>query len=47
VRLRKFPEAKDLAHRAADTASRKLGPNHPATQKYNALVAELQTKNAL
>lgn len=47
VRQRKLPEAKNLARRAADTASRKLGANHPATQKYNALVAELQTKNAL
>jgi tetratricopeptide (TPR) repeat protein len=47
IRERKLPEAKDLARRAADTASRKLGANHPATQKYNALVAELQTKNAL
>jgi tetratricopeptide (TPR) repeat protein len=47
VRERKLPEAKELARRAADTASRKLGANHPATQKYNALVAELQTKNAL
>jgi len=47
VRQRKFPEAKDLARRAADTANRKLGANHPTTQKYNNLVAELQTKNAL
>jgi tetratricopeptide (TPR) repeat protein len=47
ARERKFPEAKDLAHRAADTARRKLSPNHPATQKYNALLTELETKNAL
>jgi tetratricopeptide (TPR) repeat protein len=46
VRERKLPEAKELAHRAADTARKKL-PNHPATQKYNALLTELETKNAL
>ena len=47
VRQRKVPEARELARRAADTASRKLGATHPATKKYNTLVAELQTKNAL
>ena len=47
VRERKLPEAKTFARRAAETAGRKLGANHPATQKYNALVTELQTKNAL
>jgi tetratricopeptide (TPR) repeat protein len=47
ARERKLPEAKDLARRAADTAGRRLGASHPATQKYNALLAELETKNAL
>jgi tetratricopeptide (TPR) repeat protein len=47
ARERKLPEAKDLARRAADTARKKLSPNHPATQKYNALLTELETKNAL
>jgi hypothetical protein len=47
VRERKLPEAKELARRAADTARKKLSPNHPATQKYNALLTELETKNAL
>jgi tetratricopeptide (TPR) repeat protein len=47
ARERKLPEAKELARRAADTARKKLSPNHPATQKYNALVSELETKNAL
>jgi len=47
ARERKLPEAKDLARRAADTARKKLSPNHPATQKYNTLVTELETKNAL
>jgi tetratricopeptide (TPR) repeat protein len=47
ARERKLPEAKDLARRAADTARKKLSPNHPATQKYNALLNELETKNAL
>ncbi|HZE58028.1 MAG TPA: tetratricopeptide repeat protein [Chthoniobacterales bacterium] len=47
VRQRKLPEAKELARRAADTARRKLGANHPATQKYVALVTELETENTL
>ncbi|HEX4631854.1 MAG TPA: tetratricopeptide repeat protein [Chthoniobacterales bacterium] len=47
ARERKLPEAKDLARRAAETARKRLSPNHPATQKYNALVTELETKNAL
>jgi acyl-CoA-binding protein len=47
VQQRKLPEAKNLARRAADTARRKLGANHPATQKYLALVTELETKNTL
>ena len=47
LRERKLSEAKDLARRAADTARRKLGSNHPATQKYVALVTELETKNTL
>ena len=47
ARERKLPEAKDLARRAADTARKKLGPNHPAIQKYNGLLTELETKNAL
>ncbi|MFL6521004.1 MAG: tetratricopeptide repeat protein [Chthoniobacterales bacterium] len=47
ARERKLPEAKDLARRAADTARKKLSPSHPASQKYNALVTELETKNAL
>jgi tetratricopeptide (TPR) repeat protein len=47
ARERKFPEAKDLARRAAESARKKLGPNHPASQKYNALLTELETKNAL
>jgi tetratricopeptide (TPR) repeat protein len=47
ARERKLPEAKDLARRAADTARKKLGPNHPATQKYDTLLSELETKNAL
>jgi tetratricopeptide (TPR) repeat protein len=46
-RIGKFVEAKYLARRAADTARRTLGPNHPATQKYATLVTELETKNAL
>ena len=47
ARERKLTEAKDLARRAADSARKKFGPNHPATQKYNALLTELETKNAL
>jgi tetratricopeptide (TPR) repeat protein len=47
ARERKLPEAKDLVRRAADIARKKLSPNHPATQKYNALLTELETKNAL
>jgi tetratricopeptide (TPR) repeat protein len=47
ARERKLPEAKDLARRAAESARKKLGPNHPATQKYNSLLTELETKNAL
>lgn len=47
ARERKFPEAKDLARRAADTARKKLPTNHPATQKYNVLLTQLETKNAL
>ena len=47
ARERKLSEAKDLARRAADSARKKLGPNHPATQKYNTLLTELETNNAL
>lgn len=47
ARLRKLPEAKDLARRAADTARKKFGPNHPAAQKYSKFLTELETKNAL
>ncbi|HVF73207.1 MAG TPA: tetratricopeptide repeat protein [Chthoniobacterales bacterium] len=47
ARVRKLPEAKELARRAADTARKKLGPDHPATRKYDTLLTELETKNAL
>jgi hypothetical protein len=47
ARQNKLPEAKQLARRAADTARKALGPNHPATQKYAKLQTELETKNAL
>ncbi|HEV2805899.1 MAG TPA: tetratricopeptide repeat protein [Chthoniobacterales bacterium] len=47
IHVRKLPEAKDLARRAADTARRKLSPNHPATQKYTKFLTELETKNTL
>ncbi len=47
ARVRKLSEAKELARRAADSAAKKLGPNNPATQKYNTLVTELETRNAL
>jgi tetratricopeptide (TPR) repeat protein len=47
ARERKLSEAKDLARRAADTARRKLSPNHPAIPKYTTLLTELETKNAL
>jgi tetratricopeptide (TPR) repeat protein len=47
ARLRKLPEAKELARRAADTVRKKFGPNHPAAQKYTKFLTELETKNAL
>src|SRR5256714_1883190 len=47
ARERKLAEAKDLAHRAVDTARRKFGSNHPATAKYTAFLTELETKNTL
>jgi tetratricopeptide (TPR) repeat protein len=47
ARERKLPEAKDLARRAADSARKKLGPNHAATQKYSKFLTELETKNTL
>jgi tetratricopeptide (TPR) repeat protein len=43
----KLPEAKQLARRAFESAGKTLGPSHAATQKYKALVTELETKNAL
>lgn len=47
ARQRKLPEAKEFARRAADSARKKLGPDHPATQKYARFLTELETKNAL
>ena len=47
ARLGKLPEAKELARRATESARKALGPNHPATQKYTAFLAELETRNAL
>ncbi len=47
ARESKLPEAKELARRAADSARRTLGPNHPAAQKYSKFLSELETKNAL
>ena len=47
ARLGKLPEAKELARRAADSARKTLGPNHPTTQKYTTFLTELETKNSL
>jgi tetratricopeptide (TPR) repeat protein len=40
----KLQEAKEFARRAAEGARKVLGPNHPSTQKYEKLLAELETK---
>ncbi len=40
----KLQEAKEFARRAAEGARKVLGPKHPSTQKYEKLLAELETK---
>jgi hypothetical protein len=47
ARENKLAEAKQFARRAADSARKALGPNHAATQKYTAFLAELEKKNTL
>src|SRR6266403_316592 len=47
ARERKLPQAKELARRAADSARKKLGPTHPASQKYTKFLSELETTNTL
>jgi tetratricopeptide (TPR) repeat protein len=40
----KLAEAKQLAERAVEGARKVLGPNHPSTQKYEKLLAELEAE---
>jgi tetratricopeptide (TPR) repeat protein len=47
ARESKFPEAIELARRAATAARKTLGPNHPSTQKFKTFLTELETKNSL
>src|SRR5690242_397582 len=43
-RQNKLQETKEFARRAAEGARKVLGPNHPSTQKYEKLLAELHAK---
>jgi len=47
ARENKIPEAERLVRRAAESARKTLGPNHPATQKYQTFLTQIETKKAL
>jgi tetratricopeptide (TPR) repeat protein len=41
----KIEEAKEFARRAAESAHKVLGPDHPSTKKYDKLLADLEAKH--
>jgi len=43
-RQNKLQEAEVFARRAAEGARKALGPNHPSTQEYEKLLADLEAK---